>query len=154
MEFELIAYCGLYCGACSFKLAHDTNEMGHLLCMPARYDPHKGAMPEFCPGCRLENQCGPCGIRDCARAKSLDHCGQCDAFPCQRLIDFNGDGASHHAESIANLESLNTLGPEAWLARQREAWTCPCGLRRSWYLPECRHGGSDPSRPAGCETPG
>ena len=33
-----IAYCGLYCGACSFKVAYDENARKHLQNMPSKYD--------------------------------------------------------------------------------------------------------------------
>ena len=137
MESELLAYCGLYCGACSFKLASETKDLEHLRRMPSRYDAHKLTLPEPCPGCRLENQCGPCAIRDCAISRNLDHCGQCAAFPCERLIQFNQDGAPHHAESIANLQAVKARGSGLWLEDQRQRWTCSCGSRLSWYRKEC-----------------
>lgn len=134
MDLALLAYCGLYCGACSFKLARDTNDMEHVRRMPARYDTHKHTLPEACPGCRLENQCGPCAIRDCARGRSLDHCGQCRDFPCERLLQFSRDGVPHHGASLANLEAVAALGAEAWLEDQRARWTAPDGTPLSWYL--------------------
>jgi GNAT superfamily N-acetyltransferase len=140
MTHELIAYCGLYCGACSFRLAHEDQSFDHLRAMPERYAAHKERLPDACPGCRLENQCGPCAIRDCARDRSLLHCGQCEAFPCERLRRFDQDGVPHHAAAIANLRDLNALGPEAWLARQAAEWTCGCGAARSWYQRTCRNG--------------
>jgi len=135
MDLALLAYCGLYCGACSFKLARDTNDMEHVRRMPARYDAHKHTLPEACPGCRLENQCGPCAIRDCARGKALDHCGQCRDFPCERLLQFSRDGVPHHGASLANLEAVAALGAEAWLEDQKARWTAPDGTPLSWYLP-------------------
>jgi hypothetical protein len=138
MSNELIAYCGLYCGACSFKVAFEENDKEHLMAMPAYYDKFKHKPLEFCPGCRLENQCEPCGIRDCARDKKIEYCSFCDDFPCEKLINFNNDGKPHHAECIANLNLLKNIGPEKWLELQRKKWTCECNTRYSWYLKECR----------------
>ena len=37
MSNELIAYCGLYCGACSFKLAYDENDKEPVLLTKANF---------------------------------------------------------------------------------------------------------------------
>ena len=135
----LIAYCGLYCGGCSFKAASETGDMGHILAMPAKYDKYKKEPPGAlaCPGCRLENQCGACKIRDCAAGKKLLHCGECDIFPCKLLLDFNNDGQPHHALAVENLKALKSKGAECWLAEQKKMFTCACGARLSWYTDRC-----------------
>jgi hypothetical protein len=138
MSNELIAYCGLYCGACSFKVAFEENNPEHLMRMPAKYDYLKKAPLEGCPGCRLENRCGECAIRDCAIEKNLEYCGLCSDFPCEKLQKFNNDGIPHHAESIGNLNLLKQIGTERWLALQKKHWMCKCGERYSWYVRECR----------------
>lgn len=137
MASNLLAYCGLYCGACSFKVAYEENRREHLQQMPARYDKLKDMVLEDCPGCRLENQCGNCAMRDCAREKELDHCAQCDEFPCDHVTQFNNDGAPHHGEVIENLKQLRELGEEQWLEAQKKKWTCECGSPYSWYLRAC-----------------
>lgn len=133
----LLACCGLYCGACSFKVAFDTNDRAHLRGMPAKYREYEDAPLQFCPGCRLDNQCGACGIRDCVLKQGLLHCGECPEFPCNRIQTFNDDGIPHHAEAIPNLKRLEEIGAERWLAEQAARWQCGCGGRRSWYLPAC-----------------
>lgn len=137
MSKNLIAYCGLYCGACSFKVAFESDNYEHVLRMPAQYDHLKNAPLEFCPGCRLDNQCGDCDIRDCAKSKNIDYCGSCFEFPCEKLEKFNADGKPHHAESISNLKLLREIGETKWLELQEEKWTCSCGTKYSWYLQEC-----------------
>jgi len=137
MTNELIAYCGLYCGACSFKVGFEENNKEHVACMPSVYDDFKNKPLEFCPGCRLENQCGDCVIRNCARNKKIEYCSLCDDFPCKRLIDFTRDGKSHHAESIENLIVLKNIGNKEWLEIQHDKWTCKCNARYSWYLTKC-----------------
>ncbi len=137
---DLIATCGLYCGACSFKLAVDENDRAHVRAMPARYEKAKEAELEACPGCRGEAtacDADPCKIRACARTRELVHCGPCADFPCGILSAFANDGVPHHGETLGNLKRLREVGEEAWLAEQRARWTCACGARRSWYLREC-----------------
>lgn len=138
MSIELLAYCGLYCGACSFKVAYEENNREHITRMPAMYDHFKNEPLEFCPGCRLENRCGDCEIRDCARSKEIEYCSLCDVFPCEKIINFNNDGKPHHGESIGNLNLLKNIGEEKWLELQKEKWTCKCNARYSWYLRECK----------------
>jgi len=148
-NLDLIGYCGLYCGACSFKLAFDEKDRAHLRGLPPRYAKLQDAVLESCPGCRKEeSQCTSCGIRDCAQERGLAHCGLCAEFSCSRIVEFDGDGAPHHGESIANLKRLREVGGGLWLQEQRRCWTCPCGAKRSWYLKECpRCGGR--ARPRG-----
>lgn len=136
-DYDLIAYCGLYCGACSFKVAYDDNDVRHLEVMPAKYDRYKTEELEFCPGCRLENQCGDCKIRDCAISKNLEHCGVCTDFPCELIQNFNDDGIPHHGACISNLKNLQELGSDLWLKEQAEKWVCECGAKLSVYLTEC-----------------
>ena len=139
---HLIGYCGLYCGACSFKVAFDENNREHLIAMPAKYDRHKEAELQFCPGCKQEDKPGECAIRDCARDKNMDHCGHCPGFPCEKLELFCNDGTPHHTDTIRNLQQLRKMGEEMWLAIQAQKWTCPCGAKLSWYMQNCRSCGA------------
>ena len=132
-----LAYCGLYCGACSFKVAFDEKDKSHIAQMPAKYDALKNAPLQFCPGCRLDSQCGPCAIRDCAKARKVTHCGGCADFPCDKINKFNDDGMPHHGEAIANLKEIASLGEPAWLELQKKKWSCACGAKLSWYLKSC-----------------
>lgn len=133
MASELIAFCGLYCGACSFKMAYMENDRKHIDYMPSIYDKFKNDPLEYCPGCRLENKCGECKIRDCAIEHKYDHCGECPDFPCEKITGFINDGKPHHSEAIGNLNLLNEIGEENWLKRMDEKWTCKCGTKLSWY---------------------
>ena len=36
-----LAYCGLYCQACGFKVAYEEQDRNHLRAMPAKYDRYK-----------------------------------------------------------------------------------------------------------------
>lgn len=134
---NLLAYCGLYCGACSFKVAFDEKSREHIKNMPEKYDQYKNAKLEFCPGCRLDNQRGDCKIRNCAISKGLIHCGECTDFPCVTLKTFNDDGMAHHADCIPNLKMIKEKGMDWFLDHQEKYWTCSCGAKTSWYLKNC-----------------
>ena len=134
---NLLAYCGLYCGACSFKVAYDQNSKEHIIALPSQYNQYKDKPLQFCPGCRLDNDDAGCEIRNCAKEKSLDHCGDCDDFPCKKISDFNNDGVSHHAKVLKNLHTLKEIGIDKWLEAEKTKWTCECGAGISWYLKKC-----------------
>jgi hypothetical protein len=138
MTRDFIAYCGLYCGACSFRVAVDDADPEHVLRMPAKYDQYKSEpFDRPCPGCKLENLCGRCAIRDCAQEKQINHCGICNEFPCDKVEQFNNDGVPHHGEVVANLTLLQKVGEERWLETQKKRWECSCGRRFSWYHNAC-----------------
>ena len=145
-----IAYCGLYCGACSFRVAFEENDRKHLAGMPAEYDKYKDTPMDRCPGCRTD-ECGH-GFTACAAARGLEHCGRCDDFPCTRLLSFARDGIPHHAGVIANLERIRGVGEEQWLQEQSRAWRCPCGARLSWYHRTCNSCGRQATIPGFDDT--
>ncbi|MBS4015090.1 MAG: DUF3795 domain-containing protein [Candidatus Latescibacteria bacterium] len=133
---DFIAFCGLYCGACSFKVGFDENNRAHLNGIPVEYKRYANRPLQFCPGCQQLNQCGH-GFKECAENHKVAHCGLCDEFPCQRIKDFNNDGAPHHAEVISNLKRLTEIDEQAWLNEQEKQWTCECGAKKSWCLLRC-----------------
>ena len=139
MDKNSIAYCGLYCGACSFKQAFLQKDREHLNHMPGYYDGYKNIpLEEDCPGCRMENICGDCPIRDCARAKDIEWCSQCEDFPCNILKNFAHDGKPHHEETLENLALLSDMGENEWLKHMSEKWACSiCGKTGSWYYKPC-----------------
>ena len=137
MKKNLVAYCGLYCGACSFKVAYEVNNNKHLMNMPTKFDEYKNMPLQSCPGCKSDNECGDCQIKSCAESKELEHCGLCKEFPCEIIINFNNDGIPHHGESLENLKQLKSIGIEQWVKQQDEKWTCNCGEKLSWYFKKC-----------------
>lgn len=38
--------------------------------MTKKYDENKDLPLQFCPGCKLDNECGICNIRNCIKSKS------------------------------------------------------------------------------------
>ena len=90
---NLMAPCGLYCGACGVYIAtRDGNEkfrsiMGNLY----------GTIPEetACLGCmqpdppeKLYGPCQNCELRDCIKSKGFYSCHQCEAWPCELAENF------------------------------------------------------------------
>ena len=148
MEFDAdkLAYCGIYCPECSFVAAYETGKREHLLAMPERYDEYKQAtLSEVgnCPGCKLDNLCGDCDIKDCARSQGqqsmapkkedIDSCAECAKFPCEKVLAFGNDGVPHHRQALENLMTISAIGKESWFEGFRKNLECDCGERLSWY---------------------
>jgi hypothetical protein len=153
----LLAACGLYCGAC-YHYRASLPEGKHLLEEEFR----RGRKLEgfTCRGCRSDERyvhpdCSQCRIRACADEKSLEHCGLCREFPCDRLQVFQSDGRIHHRDVLVHLDDLKAKGPDRWLTEQAQRWTCGCGTGFSWYEAFChccgaplRSYGSEPAAPS------
>jgi hypothetical protein len=144
---HLEAFCGLYCGACYFYL---TGQRGTL----AETAASRGRTIEdtLCHGCRthvLSSSCRLCAVRDCAKARGLTSCSECEDMACgeiQRMAALR----PHLVEIVGNLERLRRAGSAAWIAEQAAHWACPsCGTPGSWYETACTHCGA--SLPAGYE---
>ena len=136
---DLMAPCGLYCGACGVYIAtRDGNEkfravMGNLYgtkpeetaclgCMQA--DPPK-AMYGFCKMCR---------IRDCVRSRGFYSCHQCSDWPCDHINQFGfATGVRVMKRTIpvwrAKVAELgDEAGSVAWARSECERYHCPsCG---------------------------
>lgn len=135
-----IAYCGLNCDACCFRVAALERDPTHLENIPERYAWAK-AVPieelELCPGCKQDEEPKPCPMRDCAKPRGYSTCAECPEMPCEKLSAFCGDAAPHHAAVIENLKRIREIGEEKWAKEQELKWTCGCGRRLSWYRAEC-----------------
>ena len=90
---DLMAPCGLYCGACGIYVAtRDGNEKFKAI-MGSLY----GTRPEetACLGCMQEDPpkqlyswCTACKIRDCIKSKGYYSCHQCEQWPCHEIENF------------------------------------------------------------------
>jgi hypothetical protein len=147
---ELLAACGLYCGACYHHRA-SFPESAHLLEEAARQGRELEGFT--CQGCRsgrihgiralyIHPGCAQCEIRACADGRGVLHCGLCPEFPCARLEDFRLDGHIHHLDVLDNLAALKEKDPDRWLEEQERRWTCECGKKFSWYETVCRNCGA------------
>lgn len=114
---EMIAPCGLDCSLC-MKAQSKTNP---------------------CPGCNGPDEhkffyCSQvCGIMKCEKYKQAHYrfCDECPDYPCEDVMEKENRYASDYPlkeSPIRNLELIRRLGMEAFLAREREQWSCrECG---------------------------
>jgi hypothetical protein len=149
-ETNLLAACGLYCGAC-YHYRASFPDSKHLSSPEFRGDrPLQGYT---CRGCHsgklyIHVGCAECQIRACAESQGFAHCGECDQFAnphilCQRLKAFQNDGRIHHLPIAQQLADVQRKGVGQWLAEQKARWTCACGQPFSWYETVCQHCGKD-----------
>lgn len=85
-----LACCGDDCAACPRYIATQSGDQ-RLLQQAAEIwlqvgwrDALSAPADMACHGCRTAAGCHY-GIRDCALAQGLDHCGQCRQYPCDKL---------------------------------------------------------------------
>jgi hypothetical protein len=151
IDENLVAVCGLYCGACSIYWATQNEDEQKLKDfaqgLSAKTGKDFSIDDVLCDGClkqgRLDLWCRHCQIRLCDKLQSGKiRCSDCDEFPCSRLTDFKNDGMKHHIEIIENLKHIREIGVEAWATYEKERWTCPkCKNILSWYdlcCPNCK----------------
>lgn len=91
---ELIAYCGLYCGAC-----------------------HK-YLNGKCLGCRLNNKATWCKIRKCNMGKGYHTCADCkmDVADCSTFSNFISKvfGLIFHSDRKACIYRIREIGKDAY----------------------------------------
>ncbi len=147
---ELMAPCGLYCGACGIYIAHrDGNEkfravMGNLYGTKPEETACAGCMQADPPRC-LYGYCRSCTIRECVRAKGLYSCHQCTAWPCDMIERFplaTGLRVMKRAIPLWRAK-VAELGDEAgsveWARAECERYHCPqCGYPLFRGAQRCR----------------
>ncbi|MGD0021764.1 MAG: DUF3795 domain-containing protein [Smithellaceae bacterium] len=148
---NLMAPCGLYCGACGVYIAtRDKNEkfkqvMGNLY----------GTKPEetVCLGCmqpeppkEIYGYCKTCSIRNCVRSKGFYSCHQCTDWPCDMIENF-GFAAGRRVMKYSIpvwREKVSLFGDEKggveWARSVCERYHCPsCGQPLFRGAQRCRH---------------
>lgn len=84
---QKIAYCGYDCTNCPIYQASIKNDIELLKIISyASIDVDINTIK--CLGCSKENNnkyCSKCPIRLCASTKSIENCGHCKEFPCDKL---------------------------------------------------------------------
>ncbi len=143
---NLVAPCGLYCGACPMFLASQEKDDQKLKAVLQQFSSGKTQLSLDdlrCDGCiangRVASFCRRCQIRDCASKKTKSsRCSECSDFACSRITSFNNDGMLHHAEVLENLRQLRGMGIKEWARHELERWSCPqCKSPIAWYDAEC-----------------
>jgi hypothetical protein len=153
---NLIASCGLYCGACEmYRAGHDNNQQKcESLLKAFNSRGGKFTLEDIkCDGClaggKLTPWCQQCNIRSCAKSKSDDAiCSpDCTDFPCKTLTGFANDGMRHHLEVIDNLQRLHKAGLKKHAEQEEKRWLCPgCKAPVSWYNQTCSKCGEPRSK--------
>jgi hypothetical protein len=121
---KLAAPCGLYCGVCVDYLEHGSCHGCYCGCESCDSSEHHAA----------------CDIYICCvDEKGLDSCGNCEEFPCSKLIQFCFSPIwFHHLSVIENLRRQKAIGTEKWEEEQKEFWSNEWYLKRwLWLQKEC-----------------
>ena len=149
---NLVATCGLYCGACPIYLDTQSRSDQKTREFMRQLGSGQTAIRRedfLCDGCqgkgRLISFCAKCAIRSCAQGKGIARCSDCPEFPCARLTDFNNNYGKlqHHSEVLANLGRLRQMGIKNWAASEQQRWRCPqCRNPLSWYDKACSQCGA------------
>lgn len=124
----LTAPCGLDCFNCELYEHNLTDQLANVI--HEKYGVPLAAIP--CKGCRAQDgkhyhMPNGCPTLDCAKAKGVDLCCDCDAFPCAMLAPL-AEGASFypHNFKLYNLCRIKLIGHEAWVEESAE-------IRRRYY---------------------
>ena len=98
---NLVAKCGLYCGACK------------------RY------LNDKCPGCAENEKASWCGVRKCTLEQGYASCADCTLKPIEECKEFNSlmarlFGFIFRSDRKASITRIKQIGPEAY-AREMTA---------------------------------
>jgi hypothetical protein len=110
---KLISCCGLNCATCDARIATISNDNELRKATAEKWKvaynaSELSAAMINCTGCREEgakfSHCDVCEIRNCAKAKGYNTCGDCDEMDSCTIVS-----AVHKymPEAILNLRSLN-----------------------------------------------
>ncbi|MFU8769684.1 MAG: DUF3795 domain-containing protein [Desulfotignum sp.] len=133
--------CGLYCGVCAIRIAHqEQNEKfkERLVSLYKGEIPGKGTLPNcenlttkdiYCDGCLSENRfmhCQQCDIRECALARGISGCHHCDDFPCRFIEEFPMAVGKKVMPRCTPLR--REIGTRQWMQDEEDRYFCPeCG---------------------------
>jgi hypothetical protein len=110
---KLVAYCGLYCGACGSYL--------------------KGR----CPGCAENEKAGWCKIRVCCMENHTPTCAACDQFAdvadCKKYHNLMSQviGFVLRSNREACIDRIREIGPEAFADEMAQKRTPT--IKRPWF---------------------
>jgi hypothetical protein len=135
MTFEdsekwIISACGLNCAKCEIYQAHHGKKklLNEIIEWFGR-ERNETIKPEQirCEGCRgpLDHHWSPdCRMMLCTSERGLEHCFQCEDFPCQKVNEFSSDDIPHHRRTVENAKRMKEIGLEAWIAEQKRKRQC------------------------------
>ena len=127
IQKELMAPCGLYCGVCAIRMAHqDGNQK-----FKERLAPLYGVTPEeiCCRGCLSDEvfaYCATCAIKSCTQGRGYEGCYQCAEFPCAHIEHFPVPVG--RKVILRAVPAWRELGTEKWVEAEEKRYRCPhCG---------------------------
>jgi len=92
---RIVAYCGLVCSECDCYVHTQSGDMEQLAKLAERTMiehgiPNLTAESVMCDGClsaegRKIAYCDTCGVRACAVARGVAHCGACPDYGCETI---------------------------------------------------------------------
>jgi len=160
-EFNLDSYCGIYCGACDIMMSYKTGKKQKLASfwneatvkslqkgLGLSYDDNQAFTFE-CHGCKSDQifiNCRVCRIRDCAINRKMDHCIDCEKYPCDLTAGMKKNEFSlpHIKDNHSNMVTIKKSGTDQWLSEQEKKWKCPeCDTNFSWYSARCNKCGKN-----------
>jgi len=138
LKKEYAAPCGLYCGVCGIRIAHENNDDN----FKERLAPIYGltAADIRCGGCLSDEpfiMCQMCNIKTCTREKGYEGCHECAEFPCKHIDEFPiAVGKRVILRSIPAWRELKTA---AWMEAEEKRYICPkCGYKLFRGAKRCR----------------
>lgn len=87
--------CGVFCGGC----------------------PNYTRCKKPCLGASKIDRCQKCRFHLCCVEKGIEHCFECEVFPCKRFKGFARPWQKYGQNFIANQLLLKEVGQEEFLAR-------------------------------------
>jgi hypothetical protein len=110
---KFISVCGINCAVCDARIATLNNDDNLRKATAENWKKMYNA-PDLdpslinCLGCRQEGvkfaHCYECEIRNCAKAKNYETCGECSEMETCSIVAFVHQ---HLPEAISNLKDLN-----------------------------------------------
>ena len=108
-ETDMIACCGIDCGACDILRAGSDPVLAEKVAQRFVAGGDKDMKAEYirCGGCR-SGECwsGDCKILKCCVERGHRNCSQCPEFACEHVTAFENDGWAHHAAGVKRLRSM------------------------------------------------
>ena len=91
----IVPACGVFCGGC----------------------PNYVRDRKPCPGASEANRCGRCKFHLCCAGRGINHCFECEGFPCQHFKRFAWSWKKYGQDFMANQHLLKEIGEKKFLAQ-------------------------------------
>ena len=141
MTEDLIGRCGLYCGACPIYLGARGDDDARKYVLEVWELPEDAIACNGCHAATPESGDSKCELVPCMDGKGHEYCSECAEYAegsCDKFAKSEALCKSIGIDLRSDLERLQAVGGEAWLAEQEGRWSCPqCGSRHFWQAQIC-----------------